>query len=56
MTREDGQMLGRAEIIVPPIDPDKRARAMRCVAGNAHDAEDLTLLLDILGLDPKETL
>lgn len=56
MSREDGQMLGRAEIIVPPIDPDKRAKAVRTVAANADDAEDLLMLLDMLELDPREAL
>ncbi len=34
--------------------PEQRAAAVRVCAGMARDAEDLTLLLDALGLNPVE--
>ncbi|HJQ48045.1 MAG TPA: hypothetical protein VJ870_17255 [Amycolatopsis sp.] len=37
-------------------EPERRARAIRAVAGVAHDADDLRSLLDMLGLDPGETV
>lgn len=32
----------------------ERRRAVRFAAGQAHDAGDLLLLLDVLGLEPEE--
>ncbi|NKQ51815.1 hypothetical protein HFP15_02845 [Amycolatopsis sp. K13G38] len=37
-------------------EPERRAKAIRAIAGAAHDADDLRELLDMLGLDPAESL
>lgn len=41
---------------IPDATEDQRHRAVRTVASAARDATDLSELLDMLGLDPKEGL
>ena len=52
--QRDCTMLGTPEYKVEqPSDTDRR-RAARAVAQRADDAGDCAMLLDMLGLDPKE--
>lgn len=54
MTREDGQMLGRAELTFIPLTEAQKAEASAVVANHAIDAADCALLLDALGLLEEE--
>lgn len=45
-----GQVTGLENIHPPKVTDEDRKRAMRTVTGNAHDADDARLLLQMLGL------
>ena len=47
----------RSHILWPEVTPERRKRAVRNVCGSPHirDAADAKLILDVLGLDPRET-
>lgn len=52
--RDNNQMLGEAQLIRGDNHDTDRAAAVRKTADMAHDRADLEMLLDMLGLNPKE--